>query len=529
MNASHPKLTVVIKFFLVAILATAQRVRAQTDPPEEMRAVYITTAFNSDWPSRSSMGQEEAQDEINAIVNRVVELECNTIFLQVRGLGDRIYKTTITTADAPPWSQALVPHATPPQQEIPCTWDPDALHMWLTTAHNAGLDVYAWINLYRMDFPIPDLDDAGHNLPFYNGHDGFLYLHPYSEHVQSYMIKVFNDLWDHYTVRGEKDARGHRPKGGDGGLDGIVVDHYFPAPPTRKKKKDEDKDTPHVEADTTGLNTRRAYLIENKNNARIFTEDAGLRAALLKHISKKVRDDESRFAISPAKGQNSLIEGWLRNDRIEMDFLAPQIYDKDINDFQTQLRGWITTGQLGNKPDVIPVFCDTKRQRPHGNDPLWKAGDIKAQMDFADNPTGGPNPKPLGHIHYGFHAMRAPASGGPAQERELTKWLAAARYSEAAVPKPHGAHRAEEPQVTSQGNVYVFKLPDPVAFKVRRWLYSQRLRGTNTWTKYRSPKREAGDPTPGVVNSIPIDAKFDKLRVIAVDLNNRRSKVHEFP
>jgi len=59
-------------------------------------------------------------------------------------------------------------------------------------------------------------------------------------------------------------------------------------------------------------------------------------------------------------------------------------------------------------------------------------------------------------------------------------------------------------------------------------LYSQHERGRG-WTKYRSPRRKPGAPGNGAANTIPIDPKYDKLRIIAIDLDNRQSKVHDFP
>ena len=67
---------------------------AGQSPDEELRAMFVTTAYNVDWPTQAGQPGNVQQNEIDAVIARAVELNCNTIFLQVRGFGDRIYAKT---------------------------------------------------------------------------------------------------------------------------------------------------------------------------------------------------------------------------------------------------------------------------------------------------------------------------------------------------------------------------------------------------------------------------------------------------
>src|ERR1051326_8843406 len=71
------------------------RVGTLSLPVDEVRGLFVATAYNIDWPSQPGLDtpeQQQAQkDEIDTIVQRAVDLGFNTIFLQVRAFGDRIY------------------------------------------------------------------------------------------------------------------------------------------------------------------------------------------------------------------------------------------------------------------------------------------------------------------------------------------------------------------------------------------------------------------------------------------------------
>ena len=68
--------------FLIPFLISAQ-------PKEEVRAVWLTTVFNLDWPTTS--GETNQKNEMRNLLNLLQGANFNTIMLQVRARGDLLY------------------------------------------------------------------------------------------------------------------------------------------------------------------------------------------------------------------------------------------------------------------------------------------------------------------------------------------------------------------------------------------------------------------------------------------------------
>ena len=68
----------------------------------EMRAVWVATVANIDWPSKPGLSVETQKQEAIAILDRIKELNMNTVVFQVRPQADAFYKS-----DLEPWSYFL--------------------------------------------------------------------------------------------------------------------------------------------------------------------------------------------------------------------------------------------------------------------------------------------------------------------------------------------------------------------------------------------------------------------------------------
>src|SRR6478672_5948321 len=87
------------------LLAGAAPLRAQSDPPpvaRELRAVWVATVDNMDWPSKAGLSASEQQAELIAILDRLVQLRMNAVVLQVRPAADALYRSELE-----PWSEVL--------------------------------------------------------------------------------------------------------------------------------------------------------------------------------------------------------------------------------------------------------------------------------------------------------------------------------------------------------------------------------------------------------------------------------------
>ncbi|UKR52843.1 glycoside hydrolase family 10 protein [Xanthomonas fragariae] len=111
----------------------------------QMRATWVTSVFNLDWPSAASVQIVDPaervraqQQELLAIVDQAQAMHLNTLVFQVKPCADALYRSRIL-----PWSPVL----TGVLGKHP-GFDP--LAFLLRHAHARGIHVHAWLNPYRV-------------------------------------------------------------------------------------------------------------------------------------------------------------------------------------------------------------------------------------------------------------------------------------------------------------------------------------------------------------------------------------------
>ena len=119
-------------FFLTIFISTI----LFAQPKEEVRAVWLTTAFGLDWPK--SYEKESQKEEMINILDQLKEANFNTVMLQVRARGDLIYPSKIE-----PWAKALTGQLGK---------DPgyDPLKFIIREAHKRGIEIHAWWNVFKV-------------------------------------------------------------------------------------------------------------------------------------------------------------------------------------------------------------------------------------------------------------------------------------------------------------------------------------------------------------------------------------------
>jgi uncharacterized lipoprotein YddW (UPF0748 family) len=163
----------------------------------EMRAVWVATVANIDWPSKPGLSTDEQKKEVIAILDRVKHLKMNTIILQVRPQADAIYQSNLE-----PWSFYL----TGLQGKAPEPFY-DPLQYWIDESHNRGLELHAWLNPYRaihsaMQGEISPLSivknkpHCVHKL----GNAGYYWMDPALQEVQDHSYAVVLDIVKRYDV-----------------------------------------------------------------------------------------------------------------------------------------------------------------------------------------------------------------------------------------------------------------------------------------------------------------------------------------
>ena len=107
-------------------------------PKRQLRAVWIASVVNIDWPSRPGLSVEQQQAEYRAWLDDAQHRRLNTVIVQVRPTADAFWPSTLE-----PWSEWL----TGVQGRDP-GYDP--LEFLVREAHARNLEFHAWFNPYRV-------------------------------------------------------------------------------------------------------------------------------------------------------------------------------------------------------------------------------------------------------------------------------------------------------------------------------------------------------------------------------------------
>ena len=196
----------IVLIMLVGALVSTSLVRAD-NPKREMRATWLTTVANIDWPTYSTVSGQ--QKEMVRMLDSIASLNMNAVFFHVRPCCDALYNSAYE-----PWSSYMkVNRGTYPGY--------DPLEFVLEECHKRGLAVHAWMNPYRYssrtgagwtgsnDTPLNYEHTHPEWLIYYSGNNPQIILDPGIPAVRHRICEVVGDLLSKYDV------------------DGIIFDDYF--------------------------------------------------------------------------------------------------------------------------------------------------------------------------------------------------------------------------------------------------------------------------------------------------------------
>ncbi|MEM6931782.1 MAG: family 10 glycosylhydrolase, partial [Myxococcota bacterium] len=179
------------------------------EAPRELRAVWVATVFNLDFPTRRGLSPAGGRRELERMVDQLADRGINALIFQVRSECDALYASELE-----PWSRYLAG-----QQGRDPGYDP--LADLIALAHARGLEVHAWFNPYRAGAKAGDRNHASHISNRAEEHlvrwGSNLWLDPGAKKVQDHAVAVIADVIDRYDI------------------DGVHLDDYFyPYPRGRK-------------------------------------------------------------------------------------------------------------------------------------------------------------------------------------------------------------------------------------------------------------------------------------------------------
>ncbi|MCY1054964.1 family 10 glycosylhydrolase [Nannocystis sp. SCPEA4] len=269
----------------------------------ELRAVWVATVSNINFPSGQGLAAGAMQDELSAILDTVQAAGLNAVVFQVRPECDAVYSSQLE-----PWSRYL----TGAQGEDPGV---DPLQFLVDEGHARGIEVHAWLNPYRAKASLnSELADShiAAELPQYAYEYGTaLWMDPGAAAVQDQLVAVVADLVTRYDI------------------DGIHFDDYFYPYPVDGVDFPDDS-TWEAYQDGGGQLSRADW---RRDNVNAMVETVGLTVA---DIKPWVRYGISPFGIY----RPGIPEGISGFDQYEglyadpllwmqegwLDYLAPQLY-----------------------------------------------------------------------------------------------------------------------------------------------------------------------------------------------------------
>lgn len=161
-------------------------------PKREVRGVWLATAAGLDWPK--SLDTREQQTSLRKIVQDLHAANFNTIFFQARARGDAYYKSRYE-----PWAENL----TGTMGQDP-GWDP--LAFVISEAHKYGMEVHAWVNVYKIrsgnGWPSSSLHPIRANPDWTIPYAGEYWLDPGIPGVRTYLANVVMDIVRNYDLDG---------------------------------------------------------------------------------------------------------------------------------------------------------------------------------------------------------------------------------------------------------------------------------------------------------------------------------------
>jgi len=202
--------------------ASAQNLRPTAEKPptanREFRAAWVATIYNIDWPSAPGLSAEAQQAQLRTLLDKMVELNINAIFFQVRPQGDALYASTLE-----PWSQWL-------SGTMGKSPGYDPLAYCIQQAHARGIEVHAWFNPFRALANAASPTCPSHICRAKPGltkrYGSLVWMDPAFPETRNQTLAVMMDVVRRYDI------------------DGLHIDDYFYPYPDAKRTKFPDGKTP---------------------------------------------------------------------------------------------------------------------------------------------------------------------------------------------------------------------------------------------------------------------------------------------
>ena len=285
---------------------------------QEKRGVFVSYIELSSYLKGKS--KKEANQEIKKMVSNIDELGFNMILLQVRTFSDAIYDSSIF-----PWSSTISG-----REGVSPGYD--VLKIFLNYAHQNQIELYAWINPYRIRGDEDTSDISKDNPAFsYLGSDVVdinqgVFYNPAKEEIKDLIVDGVLELVQNYEV------------------DGVLFDDYF---------------YPNLEIDMED------YQKYQQKHPEVSLEEFRRNhvSDLVQRVYQVCHENDTLFAVSPDGNiENNYqkhfadVKKWGSSTGY-VDYLMPQIYYGFYNETQAFVSVLEEWEKLASKVELLPVFA----------------------------------------------------------------------------------------------------------------------------------------------------------------------------
>jgi uncharacterized lipoprotein YddW (UPF0748 family) len=181
-------LALFLSLIIISNLSASQKKR-------EMRAAWIATVANIDWPSQRNLTSKAQREEMRAMLDGLAKNNINAIVLQIRPTADAFYPSALE-----PWSHWLTG-----KQGLKPNPYYDPLQFVIDEAHKRCIEVHVWLNPYRVTNS-EKLDVLSKDHLYYKNKDLFVkyggkhYFDPGLDETRDFLNRVVEDVVERYDV-----------------------------------------------------------------------------------------------------------------------------------------------------------------------------------------------------------------------------------------------------------------------------------------------------------------------------------------
>ena len=293
-----------------------------------LRGAWITSAYNLDWPSTASYRKVDQQkEEYISMLDRLQAIGLNSVFVQVRPVGDALYPSALV-----PWSKSLTG-----TQGVDPGYDP--LAFMIEETHARGMTFHAWFNPFRANTDANTTILANNHVAIQHPEwivnaKGQLIINPGIPEARAHVIDVIMEVVSNYNI------------------DGVHLDDYFYP---------------------TGVIFNDGNTFKTYNSKRIATIGDWRRDNMNQFIQQL---DQSIHAVKPEVSFGVSPFGVWRNKNVDITGSDTKASITAYDDYYADIRTWIKNGWIDY---VVPQIYWSLSRPEVKYDTLvnWWANEVK--------------------------------------------------------------------------------------------------------------------------------------------------------